>query len=115
MADELSAPLMRKTERGRRARAQRLGKWRWPVARFALGAIVLIVGGLVLRVLLVDDPDGGQPQAVTAINSAHNANPLASAVTAPAMSSLTRRRAAAQPPGSPSASCSRPPTRPAAL
>ena len=40
MADELSAPLMRKTERGRRARAQRLGKWRWPVARFALGAIV---------------------------------------------------------------------------
>ena len=84
MADELSAPLMRKTERGRRARAQRLGKWRWPVARFALGAIVLIVGGLVLRVLLVDDPDGGQPQAVTAINSAHNANPLASAVTAPA-------------------------------
>jgi hypothetical protein len=82
MADELSAPLLRKTERLRRARAQRRSPWRWPVARIAVLALVVITGGMALRVLLVDDPAGGRPQAVAAINAAGSANPLANALSA---------------------------------
>lgn len=82
MADELSAPLLRKTERLRRARGQRRSPWRWPVARFAVLALVVITGGMALRVLLVDDPAGGRPQAVAAINAAGSANALANALSA---------------------------------
>ncbi|HEY4202479.1 MAG TPA: divergent polysaccharide deacetylase family protein [Devosiaceae bacterium] len=81
MADELSAPLRRRTDRSRKLLTGR--PWRLPIARLAVAAIIVVLGGLELRVLLVDDPTGGQPQAVADISSGHNTNTLAASVAAP--------------------------------
>lgn len=78
MVDELSAPLGRRKAKGRR--------WmdlspRVPLTRLSLALVGLLVGGAVLRVMTVDDPMGGRPQAEVAINTAAPHNPLAAALS----------------------------------
>ena len=57
MANDLSTPLT-----GRKQRAQsRIGRPHLPVARLLLGLIALIAVGVIVRLVLVDDPMGGRP------------------------------------------------------
>lgn len=77
MADDLSAPL---TGRGRKPKRAPRGRGHLPIARLAFGLLALIIIGLVARILLVNDPLGGQPFAVSAINSTRNANKVAKAL-----------------------------------
>jgi uncharacterized protein len=81
MADELSAPLL-----GRKARktADRARPWQFPVARVSFLLILIVVGAIALRVMLVDDPDGGRPAAEAPIASTRNANSLTPTVVDPA-------------------------------
>lgn len=85
MTSELSAPLGRR--RARAAKAQG-GKSRrhLPVARLAFAGILVLIAAVTLRILLVDDPKGGQPFAEVAVNSTHNSNSIvgAAASTGPA-------------------------------
>jgi hypothetical protein len=82
MADELSAPLVRRRDRAAAKRNQALpgARRELPIARIALVAIAVVVVGVGLRLVLVDDPGGGRPAADVAINSTHNANPIAGQV-----------------------------------
>lgn len=75
MTSELSAPLGRRRARAAKAQA---GKPRrhLPVARLAFAGIGVLLLAITLRVLFVEDPDGGQPFAEVAINSTHNANSI---------------------------------------
>jgi len=88
MADELSAPLSRKTDRTRKARANRNPR-HLPLARLGFAAIAVIVAVVAGRLLLVNDPLGGRPQAVAEINSSRNANSLAAQVSSPSMVTIT--------------------------
>ena len=74
MANDLSTPL---TGRKRRPSA---GKRGFPLARVLFVLIVLLVGGFVARLILVDDPNGGRPTAEVAITTTRNANALANAI-----------------------------------
>lgn len=76
MANDLSTPL---TGRKRRTR-ERSGPFHFPLARLLFALIVLVLGGVVLRVVLVDDPDGGRPSAEVAITSTRDGNSVANAV-----------------------------------
>ncbi len=80
MSDELSAPLM---SRSARKAARTPGRPRLPLARFALLLIILVFGGVALRLYLVDDPEGGRPSAEVAINTTRDANPVAGLVANP--------------------------------
>lgn len=80
MADELSAPLLGRKAR-KRAAAQ-AGRWHIPFGRIAILAVFVILGAIALRVMLVDDPDGGRPAAEVPIASTRDGNPLTTAVTA---------------------------------
>jgi uncharacterized protein len=73
VVDELGKPL-----RGHRAktRVQR----GWPIARSVFGLLVLLGGAIALRVILVDEPDGGRPTEEVAITSTRNANEIANEV-----------------------------------
>lgn len=79
MSDELDAPLGAKSPRRRRIKLP-FDLGRLPLARIALGLIVLIVGGLVARIILVDDPEGGRPTAEVAISSGTGVNQIADRV-----------------------------------
>ncbi len=74
MANDLSTPL-----KGRKRRADRNG-FHFPLARLLFGLIVLIVGGVVLRIVLVDDPGGGRPTMEAAITSTRDGNAVANSV-----------------------------------
>jgi polysaccharide deacetylase 2 family uncharacterized protein YibQ len=81
MANDLSTPLTGH----KRRKAQRGGRWHFPLARLTFIAICLILGGVVLRIALVEDPDGGRPSTEAAITSTRDGNTVASAVaTGPA-------------------------------
>ena len=91
MADDLSAPLGRK-----RSSKARLGlslePGKLPLARIAFGLAALVLVGVVIRVLVVNDPTGGRP--VAEIGIAHKTNPLvdsltASSAAAPGMATIT--------------------------
>ncbi|MEO5808162.1 divergent polysaccharide deacetylase family protein [Devosia sp.] len=76
MADDLSAPLPgRKRQRQDAVRNALRGKF--PLARVLLGIIVLLVGGFVARLVLVEDPNGGRPSAEVAVNSTRDGNQIA--------------------------------------
>ena len=74
MANDLSTPL---TGRNRKPNSD---KRRFPLARVLIGLIVLALGGFVIRLMLVDDPDGGRPTEEVAITSTRNSNALANDV-----------------------------------
>lgn len=79
MADELSAPLVRRRDRAAQKRRDVLpgARRELPIARLAALAIVGVVSVLALRVFLVDDPNGGRPTTQVPINTTQNANPVA--------------------------------------
>lgn len=74
MANDLSTPL-----RGRKHRVD-AGRHHFPLARtlFALSSIIVI--GVLARITLVDDPQGGRPTAEVAITSTRDANAVAKSV-----------------------------------
>lgn len=76
MANDLSAPLGRKPRKPAQG-AGVLSRSRLPLASIGFGIVALILGGIALRVLLVNDPMGGRPTVETTINTTRNANPLA--------------------------------------
>jgi polysaccharide deacetylase 2 family uncharacterized protein YibQ len=83
MADELSAPLGRRSDKRKKAeKAERAPGLRrnLPLARSAFAILVIIALGIAARLFLVDDPEGGRPSAEVAINSTQNANTLANDV-----------------------------------
>jgi polysaccharide deacetylase 2 family uncharacterized protein YibQ len=90
MADELNAPLSR---RKRRTFKPNLGVLsRLPLARSGFALVVLLLGAAALRILLVNDPEGGRPSSTVPINSTRNNNPVAgqvAAVTAPPVAPAT--------------------------
>jgi polysaccharide deacetylase 2 family uncharacterized protein YibQ len=73
MANDLSTPL---TGRKRRNEA-RTGRFHFPLARLLFILIFLIVGGVALRLVLVEDPDGGRPSQDVAITSTRDNNAVA--------------------------------------
>jgi uncharacterized protein len=83
---DLSAPLLSRRARAAQQRAQRssrhAGQRHLPVARLAIGGILVLAAAVGLRILLVDTPDGGRPAAEVAINSTRNANPVAGEIGA---------------------------------
>jgi len=81
MANDLSTPL---TGRRRRAKA-RAGRFHFPLARLLFVIIFLIIGGVALRLVLVEEPDGGRPSMDVAITSTRDGNSVAhSAASRPA-------------------------------
>ncbi|ODT75640.1 MAG: hypothetical protein ABS76_33445 [Pelagibacterium sp. SCN 64-44] len=73
MANDLSTPLT-----GRRRRAGKSGRrFHFPLARLLFVLIALILGGAVLRIVLVEDPDGGRPSQDVAITSTRDGNSVA--------------------------------------
>ena len=73
MANDLSTPL---TGRGRRGQ-NRSGRMHFPLARILFILIFLIIGGVALRLVLVEDPEGGRPKEEVAITSTRDANSVA--------------------------------------
>ncbi len=76
MANDLSTPL---TGRKRRT-GEKHGRFHFPLARLLFALITLIVGGVVLRIVLVDDPEGGRPSTEVAITSTRDGNTVANTV-----------------------------------
>lgn len=73
MADDLTTPLTgRKRKPGERPHL--------PIARVLFAMLALIAVGFVLRLVLVDDPDGGRPSQEVAITSTRNSNAVANEV-----------------------------------
>jgi polysaccharide deacetylase 2 family uncharacterized protein YibQ len=81
MANDLSTPLT-----GRRRQKQaRSGRFHFPLARLLFALIFLIIGGVALRLVLVEDPDGGRPSQDVAITTTRDGNSVAnSAASRPA-------------------------------
>jgi uncharacterized protein len=78
MANDLSTPLIgRKRQAKAKARAAR---WHFPLARLIFIFIGLVIGGVVLRIALVEDPDGGRPTTETAITTTRDGNTIANQV-----------------------------------
>lgn len=76
MANDLSTPLT-----GRRKRAgARSGRIHFPLARLLFAIIILVIGGVVLRIILVDEPEGGRPSLDAAITSTRDGNAIANQV-----------------------------------
>ncbi|WP_297109364.1 divergent polysaccharide deacetylase family protein [uncultured Devosia sp.] len=81
MANDLSTPLTGR----RRQKQERTGKFHFPLARLLFILIFLVIGGVALRLVLVDDPDGGRPSQEVAITSTRDGNTIANTVaTGPA-------------------------------
>ena len=88
MADDLSAPLGRKPAKPAFS-ALRLTPGRLPLARIAFGVLGLILAGVVVRILLVNDPTGGRPAAEISVNQTRNANTIADSVASTTTSMAT--------------------------
>lgn len=73
MASDLDAPLSPRKAKPASAAA---GRRHLPIARLASAGIAALLLAATLRVLLVDDPEGGRPSAEVAINSTRNANTI---------------------------------------
>lgn len=82
MADDLSAPLGRKSrppkpERPAKGDRKGLDIGRLPLARIAFGVIALVALGVTIRVLVVNDPMGGRPVAEIDIKGSGGGNTVA--------------------------------------
>lgn len=77
MADDLSAPLQGRKKKQRQDASHDALRSRLPVARALLALIVLLAGAFMLRLALVDDPDGGRPTAEVEISSKRDGNAVA--------------------------------------
>ncbi len=81
---DLSAPLARRGDR-RRKQGTDPGAHRpprhIPITRISLGLVALIIIGVVARVMLVDDPEGGRPSATVGIAGGTGGNSIAGAVS----------------------------------
>lgn len=76
MANDLSTPLTgRKNRRGRTGRG-----FHFPLGRVLFGIIALIGIGVVTRLVLVEEPDGGRPTVETAITTTRGNNTLANTI-----------------------------------
>ena len=75
MADDLSTPLT-----GRRRARRAAGRFRFPLARVLFGVLALAALGIVLRLVLVDDPNGGRPSQEVAITTTRDGNSVANSV-----------------------------------
>ncbi|UJW84156.1 divergent polysaccharide deacetylase family protein [Devosia sp. SL43] len=74
MANDLSTPL---TGRKRKPGAKR----HLPIARTLFAVLALIGIAFAIRLVMVDDPDGGRPSEEVAITTTRNANEVANAVS----------------------------------
>lgn len=87
MASDLDAPLSRRKAKSAPAAA---GRRHLPIARLASAGTFVLLLAITLRVLLVDDPDGGRPAAEVAINSTLNANAVVGGnATQPSLGAIT--------------------------
>jgi len=68
MADDLSTPLVRRSEK-RRFNAGALIPRRWPFARLSFAAMALVLAVTVGRIVLTEEPEGGRPSAEAAISA----------------------------------------------
>ena len=68
MADELSAPLSRRKGKSKTPGTPSRGPRHLPLGRAAFALVALILAGVVLRIVLVQDPDGGRPTSMVPIN-----------------------------------------------
>ncbi len=76
MANDLSTPLTgRKRRRGTPGRS-----FHFPLARVLFAIIALIGVGIVARIMLVEEPDGGRPTVETAITSTRGNNAVANTI-----------------------------------
>lgn len=80
MADDLSTPLGKK-KRPKLALKFGYGTSEWPIGRMVFGLIGLFVAIFVIRIMLVDDPAGGQPVVEVPITSTLNSNTVAQQVS----------------------------------
>jgi uncharacterized protein len=76
MANDLSTPLTGR----KRQKAERARRWHFPLARLLFIVVCLAVGAIVLRIALVDEPNGGRPEAEVAITSTRDGNSVANQV-----------------------------------
>lgn len=79
MADDLSSPLGKK-KRELPKLFLKFGTTEWPVTKVLFAVSGLIIAAFVLRIMLVDDPTGGQPVIEVPISSTLNSNPVAQRV-----------------------------------
>lgn len=75
--NDLSTPLKTASQR----KAERGPIHRVPWGRIGALLLALLVGGVALYLVLVDDPEGGRPSAATQIDTNRNGNPLAEQVS----------------------------------
>lgn len=73
MTSDLSAPLSRRQARAAKAQAGRTRR-HLPIARLAFAGIFVLLAAFTLRIILVEDPEGGRPFAEVAINSTRSSN-----------------------------------------
>lgn len=97
MANDLSTPLTGRKQRTRRS----LARPHLPIARLLFGLIALIGIGVVLRLVLVDDPQGGRPSLEAGIAASQTGNSVAeSAASGPATITADPIQYPASPPAS---------------
>ncbi len=76
MANDLSTPLT-----GRKRRNQnKAGRFHFPLARLLFIVICLMIGGVVLRLALVEEPNGGRPSQDVEITTTRDGNAIANQV-----------------------------------
>src|SRR5690606_3755161 len=76
MVNDLSTPLT-----GRKRRTKKPGgRFHFPLARVLFLLIGLILGAAIMRIVLVEDPNGGRPSQEVAITSTRDANAVATSV-----------------------------------
>lgn len=75
MANDLSTPLTGRKQRTRRG----LARPHVPIGRLLFGAIALIGIGVILRLVLVEDPHGGRPSVEAGIATTYTGNSVAEA------------------------------------
>lgn len=76
MAKDLGTPL---TGHKRRNEARK-GRFHFPLARVLFGIIAVLVALFILRVITVDDPDGGRPVEEAVITTTRDGNTIANSV-----------------------------------